>query len=86
MEIKAMLEELVKLANDLDEKGLMKEADALDEVIFKLANERDNWLAARNKVVQFNSTSLLDWETGCHYKGFEKEGLQKVEKKDFSNK
>lgn len=32
-----MLRELVKLANHLDQKGLMKEADTLDKIIYKVA-------------------------------------------------
>jgi len=34
-----MLKELVKIANELDDKGLSKEADALDGIIQKIAGE-----------------------------------------------
>jgi hypothetical protein len=36
-----MLKDLVKLANDLDAKGLRKEADLLDSIIQKWAVEAD---------------------------------------------
>jgi len=37
-----MLKELVKLANNLDSKGLRKEADLIDNVILKLSQEDDD--------------------------------------------
>lgn len=38
-----MLKDLVKLANDLDAKGLRKEADLLDRLLFKMASEDNDW-------------------------------------------
>lgn len=38
-----MIKDLVKLANHLDAKGLMKEADLLDRLLFKMATE-DSYL------------------------------------------
>ena len=39
-----MIKELIKLANDLDERGLQKEADALDKMI-RVAAEQDDMIA-----------------------------------------
>jgi hypothetical protein len=44
-----MLKELIKLANELDQRGLQKEADALDKII-KEAGARDVWDAHTNQV------------------------------------
>ena len=44
-----MIKELIKLANELDQRGLQKEADALDKII-KEAGARDVWDAAAKKV------------------------------------
>lgn len=50
-----MIENLIKVANSLDSKGLVKEADALDRIIYKLAvtdvelEEKRDW-AARPKI------------------------------------
>ena len=39
-----MLNELVKVANDLDQRGLFKEADDLDRILFKYAQLTGNVL------------------------------------------
>ena len=38
-----MLKDLVKLANHLDKRGLRKEADLLDKLLFKMASEDNDW-------------------------------------------
>ena len=47
-----MIKQLINLANHLDKKGLLKEADYLDAVISKLANERDPSVVEKEKELQ----------------------------------
>jgi hypothetical protein len=50
-----MLKELVKLANHLDQKGLAKEADYLDNIIKKMANiENPDYYLAEPENEEFN--------------------------------
>jgi hypothetical protein len=41
-----MIKELIKIANELDRKGLQKEADALDGIIRKLAEKNEKSLTS----------------------------------------
>ena len=44
-----IVNKLIKLANDFDKKGLREEADILDNVLKKKAQEREKFDAAANK-------------------------------------
>jgi len=48
-----MIKELINLANELDKKGLRKEADYLDSIVKKLAE---------NKMSKINPNIPEDWE------------------------
>ena len=53
-----MIKELIKISNELDAKGLSKEADALDRIIFKSAGAIDNITSW----IKEDVLGLRDWE------------------------
>ena len=59
-----MLKELVKLANNLDSKGLRKEADLIDNVILKLSQENDQDDPNACHGVKWENMGEADWPEG----------------------
>ncbi len=53
-----MLKELTKIANELDEKGLSKEADALDGIIQKIAEEAAAYMCFGSGFSYMNKISI----------------------------
>ena len=66
-----MIKELTKLANHLDAKGLRKEADYLDALIRKVADDTHNEIVAKEEWMNYadgsirpNGNLMLDYHNG----------------------
>ena len=69
-----MLKELIQLANDLDKKGLTKDANALDVIITKLSNNVIDLEKFREKKQSDDESEITD----KHYLIFDEEGKKPI--------